>query len=381
MSSVLQSNPASSPPSAERVAKPTVLVVDDARENLQLINALLKQQYHVRLATNGQSALKMLQQLPYPDLILLDIVMEGMDGYEVCRALKQDPALMELPVIFLTARTEVQDEEKGFESGCVDYITKPISPSILKARVATHIQLKAANDILKDNNAYLAAEVIRRTSEVQAVQDTTIMAMASLAETRDNETGMHIKRTQHYVRLVAEYLSKIPKYAEELPLEQIQILFKSAPLHDIGKVGIPDAILLKPGGLSVSEFEIMKTHPALGRITIEHAEETLVSPSSFLLTAKQIAYSHHEKWDGSGYPEGLAGEAIPLSARMMALADVYDALVNKRVYKPAFSHQEATEIIVKGRGSHFDPAIVDAFLDLAEDFQQIAVLYKDTEER
>jgi putative two-component system response regulator len=214
---------------------------------------------------------------------------------------------------------------------------------------------------------------------VQAVQDTTIMALASLAETRDNDTGMHIKRTQHYVRLMAEYLSKIPKYAGELPPEQIQILFKSAPLHDIGKVGIPDSILLKPGSLSVSEFEIMKTHPALGRNTIEHAEELLVTPSSFLLTAKQIAYSHHEKWDGSGYPEGLAGEAIPLSARMMALADVYDALVNKRVYKPALSHEEATEIIVRGRSCHFDPAMVDAFLDLAEDFKRIAELYKDTE--
>lgn len=360
-------------------AKPLVMVVDDARENLHLINGLLKDAYHLRLATSGHAALKSIQQLPHPDLILLDIVMEGMDGYEVCRTLKADPVLRDLPIIFLTSRTEVSDEEMGFECGCVDYITKPISPSILRARVATHVELKQARDILQNNNDYLTAEVLRRTAEVEAVQDTTILAMASLAETRDNETGAHIKRTQRYVRALAEYMREDPGYRDELPPEKIEILFKSAPLHDIGKVGIPDSILLKPGKLTPDEFDVMRTHVNLGRITIENAEASLNSPSSFLLAAKEIAYSHHEKWDGSGYPEGLVGEAIPLSARLMALADVYDALLSKRVYKPAFSHEQASEIIVAGSGSHFDPAVVNAFVALSEQFQDIQRQYQDAD--
>lgn len=358
-------------------AKPVVVAVDDARENLQLINGLLKDDYRIRMATSGAAALKSIRQEPHPDLILLDIVMEGMDGYEVCETLKADPELKDLPVIFLTSRSDVEDEAKGFSCGCVDYITKPISPSTLKARVATHVELKRARDVLKDNNAYLSAEVLRRTAEVQAVQDTTIMAMASLAETRDNETGAHIRRTQHYVQALARYLQSQPSHAEQLPPETIEILFKSAPLHDIGKVGIPDSILLKPAGLSPEEFEVMKTHTTLGKMTIEQAEESLRTPSSFLVTAREIAYCHHEKWDGSGYPQGLAAEQIPLSARLMALADVYDALVSERVYKPAFTHADASRIIVEGSGSHFDPDVVEAFLAISEQFQEIRVLYQD----
>ncbi|MEB3184112.1 MAG: two-component system response regulator [Cyanobacteriota bacterium] len=358
-------------------SKPLVVAVDDARENLQLINGLLKEDYHIRMATSGKAALKSIRQEPRPDLVLLDIIMEEMDGYEVCRILKEDAELRDLPVIFLTSRTEVQDEEMGFLCGCVDYITKPISPSILKARVATHVELKRARDILKDNNTYLAEEVIKRTAEVEAVQDTTILAMASLAETRDNETGAHIKRTQHYVQALAQHLQANPAYAKELTPEKIDILFKSAPLHDIGKVGIPDAILLKPGGLTDEEFEIMKTHTTLGKVTIEQAEASLRSPSSFLVTAKEIAYCHHEKWNGSGYPQGLAGDQIPLPARLMALADVYDALVSERVYKAAFSHEVASGIIVEGSGTHFDPTVVEAFLALSDRFQEIRRLYSD----
>jgi putative two-component system response regulator len=265
----------------------------------------------------------------------------------------------------------------GFTCGCVDYIAKPISPSILKARVATHVELKRARDVLKDNNTYLAAEVIRRTAEVEAVQDTTILAMASLAETRDNETGAHIKRTQNYVRSLAKYLQSNSTHSEDLSDDQIEILYKSAPLHDIGKVGIPDSILLKPAGLTPEEFDIMKTHTTLGKLTIEQAEASLKSPSSFLLTAKKIAYSHHEKRDGSGYPLGLSGEQIPIAARLMALADVYDALVSERVYKRAFSHEESSKIIVEGSGKHFDPEVVNAFLALADEFQDIHALYQD----
>jgi putative two-component system response regulator len=357
--------------------KPLVVAVDDARESLQQINSLLKADYHIRMATSGSAALRSIRQQPLPDLILLDIIMEGTDGYEVCRILKEDPELQDIPIIFLTSRTETHDEERGFSCGCVDYITKPISPSILRARVATHVELKRARDVLKDNNTYLTSEVIRRTAEVEAVQDTTILAMASLAETRDNETGAHIKRTQQYVRALAKYLQSSPAHAAKLSDEQIEILYKSAPLHDIGKVGIPDSILLKPAGLTAEEFNIMKTHTTLGKITIEQAEEALNSPSSFLLTAKQIAYSHHEKWDGSGYPQGLSGEAIPLAARLMALADVYDALISERVYKRAFSHDESSALIVEGSGSHFDPEVVNAFLALSDQFQAIRGQYQD----
>lgn len=259
----------------------------------------------------------------------------------------------------------------------MDYITKPISPPILLARVNTHLALKATSDFLRDKSAYLEREVAMRTLEVQAIQDVTIMAMTSLAETRDNETGNHIRRTQLYVKTLAERLRHHPRFEHLLNDRMIELLYKSAPLHDIGKIGIPDSILLKPGKLTVEEFEIMKTHTTLGRNAIEDAERRLGMRVAFLSVSKEIAYSHQEKWDGSGYPEGLAGDAIPVSARLMAVADVYDALISKRVYKPAFSHDQACGTIVRGKGNHFDPDMVDAFVDIAEDFRCIAQKYPD----
>jgi putative two-component system response regulator len=246
------------------------------------------------------------------------------------------------------------------------------------ARVRTHLALKAAADFLRDKNEYLAAEVARRTKQISIVQDVTIMAMASLAETRDNETGNHIRRTQHYVRALALELRKGPKFAAALDEAAVELLFKSAPLHDIGKVGIPDAILLKPGKLTPEEFEVMKTHTTLGRDAIVAAEALLDERVSFLEYAREIAYSHQEKWDGSGYPEGLAGERIPLSARLMAVADVYDALISRRVYKPPFPHDKALEIIREGSGKHFDPEVVDAFLAIHEACHAIAARYADS---
>jgi len=330
-------------------AKPVVLIVDDTPENLTIVNGLLKDEHRTKVANNGERALKLAAADPKPDLVLLDIMMPGMDGYEVCRRLKADPATRDVPVIFLTAKTQVEDEQRGFDVGCVDYITKPISPPIVLARVRTHLALKAAADFLRDKNEYLAAEVARRTKQISTVQDVTILAMASLAETRDNETGNHIRRTQHYVRALALELRKLPKFASSLDDTTVELLFKSAPLHDIGKVGIPDAILLKPGKLTPEEFEVMKTHAALGRDAIVAAEQLLDEPVSFLQYAREIAYCHQEKWDGSGYPEGLAQEQIPLSARLMAVADVYDALISRRVYKPPFPHAQAVAIIREGR--------------------------------
>jgi putative two-component system response regulator len=233
--------------------------------------------------------------------------------------LKADPLTAEIPVIFLTAKTQIEDEQMGFDVGCVDYITKPISPPIVLARVKTHLLMKDVRDFLRDQNAFLENEVERRTKEVQVVQDVTIMAMASLAETRDNETGNHIRRTQRYVRVLAEKLKSHGKFAAYLSDSMIEQLYKSAPLHDIGKVGIPDHILLKPGKLTAQEFEIMKTHTTLGRDAILAAEKLIDTPSTFLEIAREIAYGHQEKWDGSGYPQGLSGEQIPISARLMAV--------------------------------------------------------------
>jgi putative two-component system response regulator len=358
--------------------KHSILIVDDTAENLTLMNGLLKDDYRTKIANNGERALKIAAESP-PDLVLLDIMMPGMDGYEVCRRLKSDARTRHIPVIFLTAKVEIEDEQKGFDVGAVDYITKPISPPIVLARVQTQLTLKAAADFLRDKNKYLEDEVARRTKEVQVVQDVTIMAMASLAETRDNETGNHIRRTQNYVRALAKKLQGNPLYASQLDEATVEMLYKSAPLHDIGKVGIPDAILLKPGKLTDEEFTVMKTHTTLGRDAILAAEKLIDAPSSFLKLAREIAHYHQEKWDGSGYPEGLRGESIPLSARLMAVADVYDALISKRVYKPPFPHDKAVAIIREGRDKHFDPHMVDAFLQIAEEFEDIASRFTDSD--
>ena len=363
----------------ESLSKPQVLVVDDTPDNLALMSDLLRDTCKVRVANSGERALRLLGNGPPPDLILLDIMMPGMDGYAVIRALKANPQTRDIPVLFLTAKSEVEDERIGLELGAVDYLTKPVSHAILQARLKIHLALKAQADFLRDKSAFLEAEVARRTREVLAVQDVTIHALASLAETRDNETGNHIRRTQHYVRMLAQHLSSQPRFAAKLTDNYILGLFKSAPLHDIGKVGIPDSILLKPGKLTEAEFEIMKTHTTLGRDALERAEKELGTSVEFLSIAKEIAHSHQEKYDGSGYPQGLAGDAIPLAARLMAVADVYDALISRRVYKEPFSHEKSVEIMRLGRGTHFDPDVFDAFLVLQDAFQQIAARYADTE--
>ena len=359
--------------------KPTILVVDDTPENLTMMSFLLKELYKVKVANHGQKALRIAVSEPQPDLILLDIMMPEIDGYEICRQLRQDPQTRNIPIIFLTAKSSVEDEEFGLGLGAVDYITKPISPPVVLARVKTHLSLKASADFLRSKSDYLEQEVAKRTREISAIQDVTILAMASLAETRDNETGNHIRRTQHYVKALAEALRQQPKFAAELDDHTITMLFKSAPLHDIGKVGIPDRILLKPGRYEPEEFAIMQRHPLLGLQAIEHAEQSLGTSVDFLRVAKEIAYGHHEKWDGSGYPQGLVGEAIPLSARLMALADVYDALISRRVYKEGMPHQQAAGIIGQGRGSHFDPDVVDAFFQIEQTFVAIAQRYLDSD--
>jgi len=363
----------------EPVHRPTILVVDDTPDNLTLMSNLLKDDYRVKIATSGESALRIATANVAPNLILLDVMMPGMDGYEVCARLKADPKTMHIPVIFLTARTEMEDEQKGLELGAVDYITKPVNPPIVLARVRAHLALKAIDDFLRDKNAYLEQEVASRTREVVAIQDVTIHAMASLAETRDSETGNHLRRTQFYVRALGEKLRDHPRFSGFLTGANIDMLFKSAPLHDIGKVGIPDRILLKPGKLEPQEFDIMKTHTTLGHGAIARAEKALGITVDFLSFAKTIALSHQEKWDGSGYPQGLAGDDIPIPARLMAVADVYDALISRRVYKAAMPHEAAMEILRAGRGRHFDAEILDAFLDIQDEFQSIARRFADSD--
>ncbi len=357
--------------------KQTILIVDDTPDNIALLSALLKDRYRVKIATNGVKALQIAQSELYPDLVLLDVVMPEMDGYETCRHLKQHPGTADIPVIFLTSRVEPEDEEMGLSLGAADYIAKPISPPIVLARVATQLSLKDARQFLQHQNRHLEHLVIERTRQVVQMQEATILAMASLAETRDNETGNHIRRTQAYVAALARRLRDHPRFRAVLSDDNIDLLYKSAPLHDIGKVGVPDRILLKPGKLDAEEFELMKLHTVYGRDAILAVEKHLGGSNGFLTFAREIAYSHQEKWDGSGYPQGLRGDAIPVSARLMAVADVYDALISRRVYKPAFSHEESVRIMRRGRGRHFDPDILDAFLEIQEEFRAIAHRYRD----
>ncbi|MDD4929100.1 MAG: two-component system response regulator [Gallionella sp.] len=357
--------------------KATILVIDDMPDNLIMMSHLLKGVYRVKVAASGKKALVIASSNPPPDLILLDIMMPLMDGYEVCRQLKLNPNTMNIPVIFLTAKSEMEDELKGLELGAVDYITKPVSPPIVMARVKNYLALKRMDDFLRNQNDFLELEVAKRTQEVIAVQDVTTLAMASLAETRDSDTGNHIRRTQCYVKALAVRLHDHPRFAWFLTEANIEMLFKSAPLHDIGKVGIPDRILLKPGSFDADEFEIMKTHTTLGHDAIMHAENMLGHSVEFLSMAKSIALSHQEKWDGSGYPQGLSGDEIPISARLMAVADVYDALISRRAYKTGITHEKAVEIMREGRGSHFDADMLDAFIEIQEEFRAIAQRFAD----
>ena len=370
----------------------TVLIVDDEPTNLAVLSNLLAPSYTVRACKSGEQTLAAVGRDPRPDLILLDVMMPGMDGWEVLRRLKDDAATADVPVIFVTALDEDAQEERGLALGAVDYIAKPISPPIVLARVKAHLEIKQARDRLKTQNEWLEAEVARRMSENLLVQDLSLGLLAELAETRDTDTGNHIQRTQAYVGSLARRLQVHPDYADVLDDAAITRLVKASPLHDIGKIAIPDAILLKPGSLTPEEWAVMQTHARVGGTVIRHAIDKTLSlagahlgatkPESlvFLETAEVIAESHHEKWDGSGYPAGLAGADIPLPGRLMALADVYDALTTPRVYKAAWTPEEAAATIRKGRGTHFDPDVVDAFELARESFEGIHRALADSDD-
>lgn len=371
--------------------KPDVLLLDDQPENLHLLTSLLMDDFRVHPFSDPAKFMAYVDSGKPADLILLDVVMPVRDGYEICAWLRQRRDLEHVPVIFLTSLNSPEDESKGLALGANDYIGKPFSPPIVLTRVRHHVRLGRTLRIVADQNDNLDQKVRERTEEleranailrakseeIQKIQDATIIAFSSLAETRDNETGMHIRRTQNYVLALARALKSHPRFAAELTESSIQLLFKSAPLHDIGKVAIPDNVLLKPGKLTAEEFDIMKTHTTAGRDAILTAEKSLGEHNSFLSAARVIAYGHHEKWDGSGYPQGLAGESIPVFARVMAVADVYDALISRRIYKAGMPHAKAVDIIREGRGSHFDPVVCDHFLLVHEEFSAIAAQFND----
>lgn len=355
----------------------TILLIDDDLPTLEALNASLIGEFKTRVATRGERGLELARLSPLPDLILLDLELPDTHGYAVCTILKADSRTAGIPVLFLSSHGEVADVTHGLELGAVDYIAKPVASPILLARVRTQLRLHEAQMQLADRNLNLESLVQERTRDLLQVQELTIVALGAVAETRDNETGNHIHRTRAYVELLCGELSPLASYRGQIAPDDWSLIWKSAPLHDIGKVGIPDQVLLKPGKLDVEEFEIMKRHTTLGRDALNAAASRAPAAGAFLRVATEIAYSHHERWDGSGYPERRAGEDIPLSARLMSVADVYDALISRRVYKEAISHHEAVTIILEGRGRQFDPGIVDCFVAGAELFRGIAARYSD----
>jgi len=345
-------------PNSDPVAN--ILIVDDTPANLQVLAEILKTEgYKVRPVPSGKLALGAAEHEP-PDLVLLDIMMPEMDGYEVCRRFKGHAALQPIPIIFISALDATADKIKGFQAGGVDYITKPFQAEEVLARVATHLTLQRMRHELEQHNRHLGELVEEKVREISHSQLATILALSKLAESRDDATGQHIERTRRFCTTLADELRTTSPYAREISTTFIDAIFHAAPLHDIGKVGIADAILLKPGRLTLEEFEIMQTHALIGARTLQTVHDQYPQ-NGFIGMGIALARWHHEHWDGSGYPDGLAGEDIPLSARIMALADVYDALRSRRPYKGPLSHDKSCEIIREGSGTHFDPAVVEAF--------------------
>lgn len=340
-----------------------ILVVDDTVENLTLLTRMLKDcGYQARPVPNGRLALQA-ARTERPDLILLDITMPEMDGYEVCRILKKDPGLSTIPVLFISALTETPEKIKAFDAGGLDYITKPFQFEEVKARVETHLKLSK----LQHN---LEGQVASQVKEIIALQMGMIFGLAKLAERRDTDTGKHLERIQILCRLFAEELHTMPTYSNHVTAAYCERIFHASPLHDVGKVGIPDNILLKPGKLHPEEFEIMKTHTTIGAETLRQVQKRFPD-NEFVDMGIRIAQKHHEKLNGQGYPNGHKEKDIPLSARIMAIVDVYDAVRSKRVYKPPVSHEETCAIIHEGAGTHFDPDLIDVFDRLKGKFAEV----------
>jgi putative two-component system response regulator len=336
--------------------RPTILVADDSPQNIELLSRVLGQEYRIKVATSGEKALAIAYSDEPPDLILLDIMMPDLSGHEVCRRIKANPDRRRIPIIFVTAMTTIEDESLGLSLGAVDYITKPISPPLVQARVRTHLALY-------DQSRELERMVAQRTSELVATRQQVIRRLGRAAEFKDNETGNHVVRMCHLARVVAQ--------AAGLGPESVQLLFQTAAMHDVGKIGIPDHILLKPGPLSDEERMVVRQHPQMGADIIGRHDNEL------LATARTIALTHHERWDGKGYPQGLKGEQIPLFGRIVAIADVFDALMTRRPYKDAMSAPQALAVMAEERGGAFDPTLLDAFFQQEFEVLRIMELYAD----
>jgi len=342
-----------------------ILIVDDIPDNIKVaMNILREENYDFSFATSGEDALKLLQNNEF-DLVLLDVMMPGMDGFELCARIQEDEGLKEIPIIFLTAKADIDSISQGFRVGGVDYIVKPFQADELIARVRTHLELYKARQILKQNNLSLEVKMKHRVqrlmSELEETQLEMIFILTDLMESTSDETGKHIRRVAEYSRLLAHYSPSISE-------EDANIIYHASPMHDIGKIAVPQSILKKEGRLTREEFEIMKTH------TSKAHEFLTVSSRKIMKAADIIAYEHHEKWDGSGYPRGLKGEDIHMFGRIVALADVFDALTHKRVYKEAWSVEEAVEFIIEGSGTHFDPNLVQLFKENVDEFIAISKL-------
>ncbi|MBF0627126.1 MAG: response regulator [Magnetococcales bacterium] len=351
---------------------PRIFVVDDTETNIDILLETLGDSYEVSVALDGPTALEDIPER-LPDLILLDVMMPEMDGYEVCRRLKQDPRTQAIPLIFVTAKQETEDETYGLELGAVDYITKPFSPAVVLARVRTHLQLEKArrelarsNEVLEERVRQRTAELHIKNAELEETRLEIIRRLGRAAEYKDNETGLHVIRMSHYSRLLALAAGMDEKWCETL--------FQAAPMHDIGKIGIPDLILLKPGRLSNDEWNVMRGHPGIGAGIIGKQSSPLLE------TARIVALTHHEKWDGTGYPRGLVGENIPIEGRIVAIADVFDALTTKRPYKEAWPIPRAMELLREGAGYHFDPRLVPLFDSILPRILEVRESWKEQEE-
>jgi putative two-component system response regulator len=336
----------------------TILVVDDTPANIDVLSEVLRSSYRVRAATSGERALVIAAAMPQPDMILMDVMMPGLDGLETCIRLKADPLTSHIPIIFVTAMSEIQDEERGLSVGAVDYITKPISPPIVLSRIRTHLALF-------QQNKELEVKVRERTNELAETRFEIIRRLGRAAEFRDNETGLHVIRMSHYARLIAQSYCPDTAWAD--------LLYNAAPMHDVGKIGIPDAILLKPGRLDDDEWEIMRSHPMIGAKILDDGT------SEVMLLSREIALAHHEKWDGTGYPRSLSGTDIPIAARIIAVADVFDALTTERPYKKAWTVEKAVGFLTEQSNKHFDVKLVGCFMQRLADIMVIREKYAEKE--
>ncbi|MGL1893143.1 MAG: response regulator [Spirochaetaceae bacterium] len=363
-----------------------ILIVDDEPTNLIALASILESLYTVIATTKSTEVISILRNQK-PDLILLDVMMPDLDGYDLLKQIKAIDTLKDIPTIFITSLEDSGDEEKGLKLGAVDYISKPINKAIVLARIKNHLELKHAQDLLRDKNRWLEVEIEHRVHENTILQEASLTTLVGLAETRDSDTGNHIIRTRYYCEVILKHISSQSRQLNKITNSEINLISKAAQLHDIGKIGIPDSILMKPGGLTSEEFEIMKNHCLIGSNAIDNSIHSSIltidgnisefHPESlaFLEMAKVISEYHHEKWDGTGYPKGLDKEHIPYAARVMAIADVFDALTSKRVYKESIPFSEAFEIINSKNNTHFDPQLIIAFNDAKEAVYEIYKTY------